>query len=145
MLYTPLTKKAMKLCFKAHEGQLDKSGIPYVNHPLHVAEQVQGEYETCVALLHDVIEDTPYTIDDLRAEGFPEEVLDALQLLTHAEGVDYFDYVQALSGNEIARMVKIADLQHNSNLNHLDVVTDVDRGRVDKYARALELLNGAKG
>lgn len=139
-MYTPLTKKAMKLCFEAHEGQVDKSGIPYVNHPLHIAEQMDGEYETCAALLHDVIEDTAYEVDDVRDRGFPEEVVRALELLTHADGVAYLDYVRALSDNEIARKVKVADLRHNSDLSRLDEVTEADRARVARYAQALALL-----
>ena len=141
MIYTPLTKKAIKLCFEAHEGQLDKSGLPYVTHPLHVAEQVEGEYETCVALLHDVIEDCGYSADDLRAAGFPDEVVEAVELLTHDEGVPYLDYVRAIQPNALARAVKIADLRHNSDLSRLDEVTDVDRARVAKYAEALAILD----
>lgn len=143
MIYTPLTKKAMKLCFEAHAGQLDKSGIPYVNHPLHVAESMTDEYSTAVALLHDVVEDTSYTAHDLREMGFPDEVVDALELLTHREGVPYLDYVRKAATNEIARAVKIADLRHNSDLTRLDDVTPADRERVAKYARALELLGAS--
>ena len=87
MIYTPLTKKAMKLCFEAHKDQTDKSGVPYVFHPFHVAEQMPDENTTVVALLHDVIEDTSYTLDDLRAMGFSEEVLEALALMTHDKNV----------------------------------------------------------
>ena len=140
MLYTPLTKKAMKLAFEAHEGQVDKAGIPYINHPLHVAEQVEGEYATCVALLHDVLEDTDYEADDIRAMGFPEEIVQALLLLTHREGVAYLDYVRALADSDIARQVKIADLRHNSDLGRLDTVDDAARARVAKYAEALAML-----
>lgn len=140
MIYTPLTKKAMRLSFQAHEGQLDKSGIPYVNHPLHVAEQMTGEYETCAALLHDVLEDCDYEPRDLRALGFPDEVVDALVLLTHEEGMPYLDYVEKLKPNAIARAVKIADLRHNADLTRLDSVTDADRERVCKYEKALALL-----
>lgn len=140
MLYTPLTKKAMKLAFEVHEGQVDKAGIPYINHPLHVAEQVEGEYATCVALLHDVLEDTDYEADDIRAMGFPEEIVQALLLLTHREGVAYLDYVRALADSDIARQVKIADLRHNSDLGRLDTVDDAARARVAKYAEALAML-----
>jgi len=140
MIYTPLTKKAMKLCFAAHEGQLDKSGIPYVSHPLHVAESMTDELSTCAALLHDVVEDTDYTLDDLREMGFPQEVLEALALLTHQDGMPYLDYVAAVKPNPIARAVKISDLKHNSDLTRLDVVTPVDEERVAKYAQALALL-----
>ena len=85
MIYTALTKKAMKISFEAHKDQVDKCGIPYVYHPFHIAEQMTDEITTCVALLHDVIEDTNTTIDDLRNDGFPDEVLEALELLTHKD------------------------------------------------------------
>ncbi len=74
MIYTELTKRAMGLCFEAHKDQLDKSGLPYVFHPYHVAEQMDDEVSTVVALLHDVVEDSDYTIGNLRSMGFPEEV-----------------------------------------------------------------------
>ena len=80
MIYTPETKKAMKLCFDAHKDQTDKSGLPYVFHPFHVAEQMQDEKTTIVALLHDVIEDTSYTLQDLHEKGFDQGVLDALEM-----------------------------------------------------------------
>ena len=83
MIYTPGTKKAMKLCFEAHKDQTDKSGLPYVFHPYHVAEQMPDEKTTIAALLHDVIEDTSYTLQDLRDMGFEEDVLAALALMTH--------------------------------------------------------------
>ena len=82
MLYTPLTKKALKLAYAAHAGQVDKAGMPYIFHPYEVALQVQAEEEVCAALLHDVVEDTDWTMEDLRAAGFPETVLEAVQLLT---------------------------------------------------------------
>ena len=81
MIYTPMTKRAMKLCFAAHRDQTDKSGMPYVFHPFHLAEQMTDELTTVTALLHDVVEDTPYTMDDLRGMGFPDEVIGALTLL----------------------------------------------------------------
>ena len=87
MIYTELTKKAMKICFEAHKNQLDKSGMPYVFHPFHLAEQLEGEYEVCAALLHDVMEDTGASPDDLRKEGIPEAVVEALLLLTHDKSV----------------------------------------------------------
>ena len=93
MIYTDMTKKALKLCFEAHKNQTDKSGIPYVFHPLHLAEQMNDEDTTVAALLHDVIEDTPYTLDNLRVMGFNEQVLDALALMTHDKRIPYMDYV----------------------------------------------------
>lgn len=113
MIYTPLTNKAIRIAYRAHHGALDTSGIPYILHPVHLAEQMTDEYSTIAALLHDVVEDTYVTMDDLRAEGFPEEVLEAVGLLTHEEGVPYLEYVAAIKENPIAKAVKLADLRHN--------------------------------
>lgn len=129
MLYTKLTKKALRIAFDAHKEQADKSGMPYVYHPFEVASAVTTEYEMCVALLHDVIEDTDITLDEL-AKEFPKEVIDALQLVTHDKSVSYFDYIKAIRSNPIAKAVKLADLQHNSNLARLDKVTEKDLKRV---------------
>lgn len=85
MIYTPATKRALKLCFEAHKDQIDKSGMPYVFHPFHLAEQMKDEDTTIVALLHDVIEDTDYTFGDLKAIGFDDVIIDALKLMTHDE------------------------------------------------------------
>ena len=140
MIYTPLTKKAMKLCFTAHKDQLDKSGLPYVFHPFHLAEQMTDEFTTVAALLHDVVEDTEYTFSDLADMGFPEEVLAALRLLTHDPAVPYMDYVAQAKSTPIARAVKIADLLHNSDPTRLDVLTPRDIERAEKYQKALRLL-----
>ena len=140
MIYTPMTKKALKLCFTAHKDQIDKSDMPYVFHPFHLAEQMQDEETTIVALLHDVVEDTDYTLDDLRAMGFSEEILAAISLMTHAEGVPYMDYVAAIKPNRIARVVKLADLRHNSDMTRLAVVTPRDEERAQKYRRAIAFL-----
>ena len=82
MIYTALTKKALKISFDVHKNQVDKSGMPYVHHPFHIAEQMDDELTTCVALLHDVVEDTYITLDDLTSNGFPDEVIEALSLMT---------------------------------------------------------------
>lgn len=141
MIYTPITKKAMKLCFHAHKDQTDKSGIPYVFHPIHLAEQMTDEDTTVVALLHDVVEDTDYTIDDLAAMGFNHRVIAAIQLMTHAEGVPYMDYVAKIKDNPIAKAVKLADLAHNSDITRMDVVDEKAKARVEKYAKAIQFLN----
>ena len=140
MIYSELTKRAMKLCFAAHKDQVDKSGLPYVFHPLHVAEQMPDEITAAVALLHDVAEDTDYTLEDIRAAGFPPAVTDALVLLTHDESVPYLDYVAALKHNPVAKCVKLADLRHNSDITRLDHPTAADYARVEKYRRAMEIL-----
>jgi len=140
MIYTPLTKKALRLCFDAHREQTDKTGMPYVFHPFHLAEQMTDEFTTVAALLHDVVEDTEYTFSDLADMGFPEEVLAALRLLTHDPAVPYMDYVAQAKSNPIARAVKIADLLHNSDPTRLDVLTPRDIERAEKYQKALRLL-----
>ena len=140
MIYTALTKKALKLCFEAHRNQLDKSGMPYVFHPFHLAEQMDTEESTTVALLHDVVEDTDYTLEDLKAMGFPNNVIDALALMTHDPRVPYMEYVKAISENPLATEVKLADLRHNSDLSRLDSVDEKALSRVKKYAAAIELL-----
>lgn len=93
MIYTKLTQKSMKLAYNAHHGQTDQRGMPYIFHPYHLAEQMTDEISVCVALLHDVVEDTPITIEMLEKE-FPKQVTDAVRLLTHDENTDYFDYVR---------------------------------------------------
>ena len=140
MIYTELTKKALKLCFEAHKDQVDKSGLPYVHHPFHLAEQMETEDTTIVALLHDVVEDTDYTLDDIRAMGFPEQVIEALSYMTHDDSVPYMDYVAKIKENPIATTVKLADLRHNSDLTRLDVVDEKALERVEKYSRARKLL-----
>ena len=140
MIYTDLTKKALALCFEAHKEQIDKSGMPYVFHPFHLAEQMETEETTIVALLHDLIEDTNYTIHDLSTMGFDKAVIDAIALMTHADNVDYMDYVRAIKENPIAKTVKLADLKHNSDLTRLDVVDEKSLTRREKYLKAIHLL-----
>ena len=140
MIYTDLTKKAMKLCFDAHKDQQDKSGIPYVFHPIHLAEQMDDEYSTVVALLHDVAEDSHYTLEDLAVMGYPAEILEALKLMTHDEDIPYMDYVRAIKENSIARKVKLADLAHNSDVTRLDEINEKALARVEKYRQATAIL-----
>lgn len=118
MIYTDLTERAMRLAYRAHNGQVDKAGVPYIFHPIHLAEQMTTEACVCVALLHDVVEDSDVTIEDIAAL-FPAEVTDAVRLLTHDENVPYLDYVRALRANPLARTVKLADLAHNSDESRL--------------------------
>ena len=139
MIYTTLTKKAMKLCFRAHKDQEDKSGLPYVFHPFHLAEQMTDEISVCAALLHDVAEDTDITLEQL-AQEFPEEVIAALRLLTHDDAVPYMEYVAQVKQNSVAAAVKLADLRHNSDLTRLGAVDEKTQARIEKYAAAIRLL-----
>lgn len=140
MIYTELTKKALKLCFEAHKQQVDKAGMPYVFHPFHLAEQMDDEISTVCALLHDVIEDTDFTLELMSEIGFPKEVTDVLELLTHDEAVPYMDYVKRIKENPIARKVKIADLLHNSDISRLDSPDEDAIKRTEKYREALCIL-----
>ena len=140
MIYTEKTKMALKLCFEAHKDQRDKNGMPYVFHPFHLAEQMITEETTIVALLHDLIEDTDYTIENLIDMGFDKSVTDAISLMTHVDGVDYMDYVRQIKENPIAKAVKLADLRHNSDITRLDVIDEKALTRREKYLKAMELL-----
>lgn len=143
MIYTDLTERAMCLAYRAHAGQVDKTGVPYIFHPYHLAEQMTTEAAVCVALLHDVVEDSDVTIEDIAA-AFPAEVTEAVQLLTHEEGVPYLDYIRALRTNPLARTVKCADLAHNSDESRLrDAVAkapDTVAKRRAKYDAARVIL-----
>ena len=140
MIYTDMTKKALQLCFDAHRDQTDKSGMPYVFHPFHLAEQMDTEETTIVALLHDVVEDSSYTLEDLKEMGYPTSVIDALALMTHDPSVSYMEYVKVISTSAIASRVKLADLKHNSDLSRLDKIDEKALARVEKYAAAIKLL-----
>ena len=140
MLYTPLTNKAMQIAYTAHHGQVDKGGLPYIFHPYHLAEQMTDEDTTVAALLHDVVEDTDYTLEDLKELGFSPQVLVAVALLTHEKEVPYLDYVNRLKDNPIAKAVKLADLEHNSDMTRLGPDDPRIPAFQEKYRRAKELL-----
>lgn len=143
MIYTSLTNKAIKLAYNAHHGQTDINGVPYIFHPYHVAEQMTDELTVCTALLHDVVEDTSITIEQLEKE-FPSEVTEALKLLTHNENTDYFDYIRRIRTNSIAKAVKLADLAHNSDRSRITDLSCVSQEKLDywdhKYSTALKIL-----
>lgn len=140
MIYTAMTKMAMKLCFETHKDQVDKTGLPYVFHPFHLAEQMDDEISTVCALLHDVVEDSDTTFEDLLEMGFSGEIIDVLKLLTHSDDTPYMDYVREIKKNPTATKVKIADLKHNSDTTRLDVVDEWAIKRNEKYAEALRIL-----
>ena len=140
MIYTEYTKLALKICYQAHKNQLDKSGLPYVFHPFHIAEQMKDEDTTIAALLHDVVEDTSVTLEDLKKYGFSEEVISAIAVMTHDPNVEYMEYIAQVKKNPIAAAVKLEDLRHNSDLTRLDKVTAKDIQRNEKYKKAKELL-----
>lgn len=141
MIYTPLIKKAMKIAFEAHKNQVDKSGLPYIYHPIHLAEQMDDEESVTVALLHDVVEDTDWTLEQLRTEGFSEVIIEALSYMTHNDSISYMEYINKISENPTATKVKLADLAHNSDLSRIDKFTEKDLKRAEKYKKAIEFLS----
>ena len=118
MIYTKLTVKAMQIAYKAHHGQYDVNGVPYIFHPYHIAEQMTDEITVCTALLHDVVEDTDMTFEELE-QDFPPEVTDALRLLTQEKDTDYYKYIERIAGNPVAKAVKLADIEHNSDTTRI--------------------------
>ena len=140
MLYTDLTLKAMKIAYQLHHGQVDKAGVPYIYHPIHLAEQMEDEYTICTALLHDTVEDTEMTLTQL-ADLFPKEIVDAVSLLTH-DDTDYMTYIHRIRNNPIARAVKLADLRHNSDLSRVPYPSQRHLNKVrEQYAAALQILS----
>lgn len=129
----------MVIAYEAHRNQVDKSGVPYIYHPIHVAEQMNTENECIIALLHDVVEDTNVTFKQLE-EVFSKEVIDILKLLTREENIEYDEYIKRIKNNSIACKVKIADLTHNLDKTRLDFVTEADVRRNEKYKKALQIL-----
>ncbi|MGN0345993.1 MAG: GTP pyrophosphokinase [Lachnospiraceae bacterium] len=149
MIYTELTRRAMNLAYDAHHGQKDKCGVPYIYHPIHLAEQCKDELTTVVALLHDVVEDCPgYTFGHLQAEGIPQTALEALRLLTHEKNVPYLEYVKRIADNPIARQVKYLDLLHNLDETRIFAdMEDAEKNHLQEkhelYRQALQILSGA--
>ena len=140
MIYTDFTRKAIKFAFKAHEGQVDRSGIPYILHPVHVAEKMLTE-DTCVAaILHDVLEDTDITEEDLRREGFTGTQIEAVVKMTRKPDEDYKKKKREIKKNPIATEVKKADLMHNMDTSRLEKITSEDEERYKKYKKALDIL-----
>lgn len=142
MIYTALTKKAMEICYRAHAGQLDKGGMPYVFHPIHVAEQMEDEYSTCAALLHDAVEDGGIELSELYEADFPEEIVRTVDILTRREDEPYMEYIERLKENSLAVKVKLADLNHNSDMSRLNIITKWDMERKEKYEKAIAMLEG---
>lgn len=136
-----LYQQALAIAKDAHKGQVDKAGVDYIQHPLFVASLVEGELAKTVALLHDVVEDSDWTLEDLRKEGLPEEVVQAVGILTKKRNENYEEYILRVKQNPLARQVKLADLHHNSDLSRLANVTDRDRKRVEKYQKAIAFLS----
>lgn len=132
--------KAYLIARKAHRGQKDKAGKSYIYHPIAVAKGVKGKECKIVALLHDVVEDSDITLDVLRSKGFNERIIEAISAITKIEGEEYTSYLKRVKSNELARIVKLSDLRHNSDLSRLKTVTQKDKERVEKYHFAIDFL-----
>lgn len=135
-----MLNKAILLCCKAHDGQFDKGGMPYYLHPFFVALNVKTIEEKIVALLHDVVEDTNVTFEDLEKMGFSSKIVEAIKAITK-NGESYEEYLCKVKENEIAKKVKMEDIKHNMDLSRLSVITDKDLKRVEKYKKALKYLS----
>jgi (p)ppGpp synthase/HD superfamily hydrolase len=136
---------ALSLAVKAHKGQKDKAGKAYILHPLRLMAAMETDAEMMTAILHDVVEDTNITIEELRNQEYPEEVLAALDGVTRRDGESYNDFIKRVSDNTISKKVKIADLEDNMNITRLNVIGEKDMKRLGKYLRAWRYLQGTEG
>ena len=134
---------AVSIAARAHRGQTDKAGAPYLLHPLRMMLRMDTEAAMMAAVLHDVVEDTEWTLERLREAGFPDEVLEAVDCLTHREGESYQQFVERVRTNPIARQVKIADLEDNMNVRRMSEIGPRDLERLEKYHRAWCVLTNA--
>lgn len=135
------SEKAYEIAKRAYLGQVDKAGEDYIKHPEKVASFVETDEEKAVAYLHDVIEDTELTLEDLHEYEFSKEVIEAVDIITKKKGEDCRNYLNSVKKNKLARAVKLADLRHNSDLTRLTKVTEKDIERKEKYQKAIDFLN----
>ena len=137
-------ENAFVLAYESHVGQKRKSGEDYILHPIEVAEilvDLRLDTDTIVAgILHDVVEDPPYTFEDLENHGFSTTIIATLRLLTHEDSEDYITYIHRVKENELARIVKLADLKHNSDESRLSHIDDKVRERLNRYAESIKIL-----
>lgn len=130
-----MLEKAIEIAVEAHRGQIDKAGKIYILHPIRVMLRGKNETEQIVGILHDVVEDTPVTLDMLRIEGFPDKVLDALECITKKDGEDYGDFINRVITNPLATQVKLYDLEDNLNRDRIPYPTERDEKRFAKYEK----------
>ncbi|MGB1251660.1 MAG: GTP pyrophosphokinase [Candidatus Promineifilaceae bacterium] len=133
-------EQAIAIAVNAHAGQIQKNGDPYILHPLHLMMQMDTEAERITAVLHDVVEDTEWSLADLQAEGFPDEVLVAIALLTRQTGMTYEEFIEEIVPHPLARKVKIADVTHNLDTRRLPSIALKDLDRLIQYHAALARL-----
>jgi (p)ppGpp synthase/HD superfamily hydrolase len=137
---TQTLERAIAIAATAHAGQVDKGGAPYILHPLKVMLRMSSLEERIVAVLHDVVEDCDISLEDLRQEGFSEEVLTAIESVTKVPDESYEDFVERAAQNPIGRVVKLADLEENSDLSRIASPSWEDLERIEKYRRAIGRL-----
>lgn len=142
-LLSILLERAIAIAEQQHAGQVDKAGRPYIEHPKRVMQAMSTDAERIVAILHDVVEDTDLTLEELAAEGFPDNILEALDSVTRRTGETYEAFVARAATNAIGRRVKYADLQDNADLSRIAAPTAADRVRTAKYHRAMAQLDAA--
>ena len=136
-------KRAIEIATEAHKGQFDKSGKDYIEHPLRVMEMGKTEEEKIVGVLHDVVEDTEWTFEALAAEGFSQEIIEALRCVTKvSENENYDDFIERVKKNPLAVAVKINDLTDNMDIRRLPYLSDKDVKRLKKYLKAYKKLVG---
>ena len=142
-MQVPSLEDALALAAKAHKGQRDKAGEPYILHPIRLMLSVPDEPARIVALLHDVVEDTETSMEELRAAGYPEDLLAALDCVTRRDTETYEEFIDRIAPNELARRVKLADLADNMDPSRFPVITEKDRIRLERYKAAWAKLGGA--
>jgi (p)ppGpp synthase/HD superfamily hydrolase len=135
-----LLEKAIAMATDAHKDQKDRYGAPYILHPLRVMERLDTPTEKIVGVLHDVVEDTDWTFEQLTAEGFPQPVIKALEAVTKREGEDYEEFVKRSARNPLATKIKLADLEDNMDLRRMSDITEEDLPRLKKYVKAWRYL-----
>jgi len=139
---TEQLEKAIAIAVDAHRVQKDRYGAPYILHPLRVMARMGTAVEQTIAVLHDVVEDTDWTFQDLKREGFPSNIIDALKCVTKRQGEAYEDFVRRSAGNPLARRVKLADLEDNMDIRRMPAITERDPERLIKYLKAWKILKG---
>lgn len=135
-----MLSKALQIVIKAHNNQTDKAGQPYIFHLLRVSEKGQTEIEKICGLLHDLIEDTDWTFEDLKEEGFSDEIIEILDCVTKRENENYNDFIRRIEQNQLAIRVKLNDLKDNMDITRLAEITEKDKERLNKYLNAYHYL-----
>ncbi|MCK9556372.1 GTP pyrophosphokinase [bacterium] len=136
-----LLELSIKLAVEKHSGQIDRSGTPYILHCLRIMNNVPQHCDIMIAaILHDIVEDTDVTLDDLKKIGIDENIIEVISLLTRKKDIEYFDYIDRLKNNVMACAIKLADIEDNINLLRLRVISDKDKSLVDRYHKAYSIL-----